>query len=214
MLGHFFTSLSFASALVATLALLWRELRPEAEKREWARMGSIAFSVHMLSVLGIIGYLFGLIASHNYEYHYVWAHSSNELPVYYMISCFWEGQEGSFLLWSFWHSVLGMILLWKGPTQWKHLSLGVIASIELVLSSMILGAYVPEIVVYGILGLMLVLPAMYLFSKEKGFRSQEYSPLRYGGIMLAIIALTTLILGKQGFGGPGALARCLAAPTV
>lgn len=203
MLGHLFTSLSFASALVATLALLWRETRPESEKREWARMGGIAFSVHMLSVLGIIGFLFGLIATHNYEYHYVWAHSSNELPVYYMISCFWEGQEGSFLLWSFWHSVLGMILLWKGPKKWKYLSLGVIASIELVLSSMILGAYVPEIGVYIILGLLLVAPALYLFMTDRNALDKRGDEaLRTGGIALAAIGLCTLVLGKQGFGDP------------
>ena len=43
-----------------------------------------------------------MILNHHYEYHYAWSHSSNDLPVYYIISSFWEGQEGSFLLWQFW----------------------------------------------------------------------------------------------------------------
>ena len=52
--------------------------------------------------------LYYIISTHLFEYKYAWQHSSRALQVEYLLSCFWEGQEGSFMLWSFWHCVLGL----------------------------------------------------------------------------------------------------------
>ena len=79
-----------------------------------------------------------VIYRHYFEYQYAYQHSSRELPVYYMISCFWEGQEGSFLLWMFWHAVLGIILLFKAK-NWEAPVLTVIALAQVILGSMLLG---------------------------------------------------------------------------
>ncbi len=49
-------------------------------------VGRGAFIVHGAAVLVVIGCLFGIIHGHRYEYYYAWSHSSNHLPVYYMIS--------------------------------------------------------------------------------------------------------------------------------
>lgn len=140
-LGEMFTSMAFASALVSMISFFMAERRQLAlEKASWERMGVGSFALHIFSIVGIIVTLFYLIYDHRYEYHYVWSHSSNELPVYYMISCFWEGQEGSFLLWCFWHSILGGILLRK-KNEWRNSVIAIIASVEVILVSMLLGAY-------------------------------------------------------------------------
>ena len=55
-----------------------------------------------------------------------------------MISCFWEGQEGSFLLWMFWNAVLGLILVRKSG-QWESPVLAVISFVQFGLSTMLLG---------------------------------------------------------------------------
>ena len=86
----------------------------------WLRLARISFLVHSAAVLMVVGCLFNIIYAHRYEYYYAWSHSSNHLPVHYMISCFWEGQEGSFLLWIFWHVVIGLIIMrfnrvWEAP---------------------------------------------------------------------------------------------------
>ncbi|MEL6624402.1 MAG: cytochrome c biogenesis protein CcsA [Bacteroidota bacterium] len=160
-LGELFTSLAFAASLVAMISFFLADMREGKEKANWEKMGLWGFGIHALSILGIIATLFGLIYTHNYNYHYVWAHASNELPVHFMISCFWEGQEGSFLLWCFWHAVLGVILM-RSKADWRNGVMGIIASIELILSSMLLGVYVNESIVWGAYLLLALLPSMYL----------------------------------------------------
>jgi cytochrome c-type biogenesis protein CcmF len=55
-----------------------------------------------------------------------------------MISCFWEGQEGSFLLWIFWQMVIGQILL-RTAKNWLNPVMAVIMLSQVALTSMLLG---------------------------------------------------------------------------
>ena len=107
----------------------------------WLRLARGAFFVHGAAVLTVVGCLFNIIYLHRYEYYYAWSHSSNHLPVQYMISCFWEAQEGSFLLWIFWHVVLGLGIM-KFNRQWEAPVLAVFATVQTFLVSMILGVVV------------------------------------------------------------------------
>lgn len=75
-----------------------------------------------------------------FEYQYVWAHVSEDLPFKYIFSAFWEGQEGSFLLWMFWHIVLGMVLMFKAG-EWEASTLAIVSAVQAVLASMILGIH-------------------------------------------------------------------------
>jgi len=107
----------------------------------WHRLARGAFFTHGAAVLLVVGCLFNIIYLHRYEYYYAWAHSSNHLPVQYMISCFWEAQEGSFLLWIFWHVVIGLGIM-KFNKQWEAPVLAVFATVQTFLVSMILGVVV------------------------------------------------------------------------
>jgi len=107
----------------------------------WLRLARGAFFVHGLAVFSIVGALFNIIASHRYEYYYAWSHSSNHLPAQYMISCFWEGQEGSFLLWIFWHVLIGLGIM-KFNRTWEAPVLAIFAAVQAFLVSMILGVVV------------------------------------------------------------------------
>ena len=107
----------------------------------WLRLARGAFFTHGAAVLLVVGCLFNIIYLHRYEYYYAWAHSSNHLPVQYMISCFWEAQEGSFLLWIFWHVVIGLGIM-KFNKQWEAPVLAVFATVQTFLVSMILGVVV------------------------------------------------------------------------
>lgn len=133
--GHFAVVLAFVSALISAISY---SLSVNKNVKSLRTLGKSMFFIHALSVVLIFFSLFYIIHSHYFEYQYAYQHSSIELPVYYMISCFWEGQEGSFLLWMFWHAVLGMILIFRSGT-WHAPVLAVIALAQVVLGSMLLG---------------------------------------------------------------------------
>lgn len=138
-LGHMLVILSFVSSLLAAYGYF----RANAlEDKSWYRFARTAFWVHGLAVMGVVIVLFAIIYGHYYEYHYAWSHSSNNLPTHFMISCFWEGQEGSFLLWIFWHVLMGWAVMWK-EKKWEAPVMAVFALVQAFLASMILGVVVP-----------------------------------------------------------------------
>jgi cytochrome c-type biogenesis protein CcmF len=135
-LGYVFVILSFSAALLSLVAYFFYTLR--REHTSWRNIGRISFFVHGISVLGIFSTLFYLIYTHQFQYNYVWSHSSLDLPIHYIVSCFWEGQEGSFLLWTFWHFVLGIILI-RTAKSWEGPVLLVLSFAQVTLASMLLG---------------------------------------------------------------------------
>jgi len=139
-IGHLSVIVAFAAALVAAYSYFQasRGRALGAEDASWLRIARGAFFVHGAAVLVVVGALFNIIHAHRYEYYYAWSHSSNHLPVQYMISCFWEGQEGSFLLWIFWHVVLGLCIM-RFNRKWEAPVMAVFSGVQLFLVSMILG---------------------------------------------------------------------------
>jgi len=135
-LGHFLVILSFVSALLATYAY-WRY----SKDKTWSGFANWTFYGHGLAVIGVVAVLFAIIHNQYFEYHYAWSHSSRLLPWYYQISCFWEGQEGSFLLWMFWNVIIGFVLI-RTNRDWRPSVMGILSVTQLFLSSMILGVVV------------------------------------------------------------------------
>ncbi len=137
-IGQFFIVLSFCASLLATLAYYFAVKNKEINNTSWTKIGRAAFAVNCLGIIGIGVTLFYIILNHYNEYNYVYSHSSKTLPIYYIVSAFWEGQEGSFWLWAFWQSLLGCILMFKAKT-WENGVMTVVALSQLFLTSMILG---------------------------------------------------------------------------
>ncbi|NVJ86547.1 MAG: cytochrome c biogenesis protein CcsA [Algoriphagus sp.] len=143
-LGHLMTIVAFVSALVTAFAYYQYFKANELEKKSWQRFSRISFYIHAVSSTMIAFSLFEIIYNHRFEYFYAYSHSSKALPVHYMISSFWEGQEGAFILWIFWNVVLGLILihtnkLWEAPVMI------VFALVQAFLVSMILGVVVGDL---------------------------------------------------------------------
>jgi len=137
-IGQFFIVLAFSASLLSTIAYFYTSRDKNLEDKSWRNLGRIGFLVNWASIIGIGAILFYLILGHYYEYNYVYFHSSKQLPVYYIISAFWEGQEGSFWLWAFWQSFLGAILIWKAKS-WEGPVMTVVAFSQVFLTSMMLG---------------------------------------------------------------------------
>nr|WP_294893862.1 cytochrome c biogenesis protein CcsA [uncultured Pedobacter sp.] len=137
-LGQFFIVLSIGASLLALISYFFATTSKDKLDLSWQKIGRIAYRLNLLAVVGAGACLFYIIYNHLFEYHYAWAHSSKTLPVFYIISCFWEGQEGSFWLWAFWQGVLGCVITFKGKT-WENSVMTVIALSQVFLTTMILG---------------------------------------------------------------------------
>lgn len=159
-LGHFFVIMSFVGALFSTFSYFRaakEENTPSGSK--WLLFGRGAFITHTASVIAIFVALFYIITNHLFEYHYAWEHSSFDMPGEYLLSCFWEGQQGSFMLWTFWHAVLGLIVM-RTAKSLESRTMSIIALVQVALTTMILGLYIGEHVKVGSTPFMLLRHAM------------------------------------------------------
>ena len=143
-LGHFALILAFVSALVTAYSYYQYTIALELDKANWRRFSRVTFYIHSLASLTVAFALFEIIYNHRFEYFYAYSHSSKALPVHYMISSFWEGQEGAFILWIVWNVVLGLVLIhtnkfWEGPVMI------VFALVQAFLVSMILGVVIGDL---------------------------------------------------------------------
>ena len=143
-IGYVLTIVSMVASLVATFAFAKAFFSKELTiQNDWKKLAQIAFVIEAICVFSCFGILFYIISNHFFEYKYAYLHSNMEMPIQYLLSCFWEGQEGSFLLWSFWHCVLGLIVMAKSA-KWKHDSYGVmmvLSFVQFCLATMVVGLY-------------------------------------------------------------------------
>ncbi|HYJ65997.1 MAG TPA: cytochrome c biogenesis protein CcsA [Parafilimonas sp.] len=140
-LGHGFAVLSFVASLVATIAF-FKASRNNllAEQKSWIKLARTAFFIETICVFGIFLTLYYIISNHYHEYYYAWNHSSRSLEKKYLFASFWEGQEGSFMLWNIWHCVLGWILIWRAK-KWEAPVMMVISFAQVCIATMLLGIY-------------------------------------------------------------------------
>jgi cytochrome c-type biogenesis protein CcmF len=140
-IGHFAVVLSFVAAIVSALSYFFAtQNRENTEGVSWQRIGRWGYGIHGISVLTVIGAIFYVMINRRYEYFYAHTHTDNNLEPQYLFCAFWEGQEGSFLLWMFWHVVLGAWLM-KFAKDWESPVMSVLASVQVFLASMILGLH-------------------------------------------------------------------------
>lgn len=140
-IGHFFIVLFLVSSLTATIAY-YKSFRSidMADRQNWQRIARISFLVETVSVLAAFATLYYIISHHYFEYKYAFTHSDKSLQTEYLFACFWEGQEGSFMLWAFWHCVLGWLLIWRAR-DWESGVMSVISFAQFALATMVAGIY-------------------------------------------------------------------------
>ena len=146
-IGHFFVILSFIASLLATISYFIASRSPNIlEKQSWIRFARIAFITQVVSVLIIFSVIFYICSNHYFEYMYAYKHASKELDPKFLLACIWEGQEGSFLLWTIWHSILGIFIIARSKSPllngWEAPVMTVISLAQFFLGMMILGIYV------------------------------------------------------------------------
>lgn len=141
-LGHFFIVLSMMASLLAAVSYyLSAQSKIPEQSQSWKKLGRIAFLTQIISIFAIFTILFYIIHNHLFEYHYAWKHSSRSLEFKYLLACFWEGQEGSFLLWTLCHSILSAILI-KRSDEWEAPVMSVLSLVQFALGTMVAGIYI------------------------------------------------------------------------
>lgn len=143
-LGRIFIWLSFLSLIISAVLYIY-SLRKEdkkalnlKKKALYAKLAGNFFWLHFVALTGAIAALYYLIGNHCFEYSYVWQYSSAAMETKFMISCFWAGQEGSYLVWAFWQGIIGLLLL-RTAKDWKSWVMPVFATGQFFLISMLLG---------------------------------------------------------------------------
>jgi len=99
--------LAFFAGIASTITY-WLSIKAPERWRSLARQSYVVMTLAIVAGSALLMYL---LVTHDYRLHYVWAYSDNVLPLHYLISTFWGGQEGSFLLWIFWGVLLGLPLM-------------------------------------------------------------------------------------------------------
>ena len=134
-------TLAVAALIISFLLVIVKLLsNNQTNSESWKKLARGAFFTQVISVLTIFGIIFFICSNHYFEYLYAYKHASKELEQKYLLACIWEGQEGSFLLWTIWHSVLGIILIVKSK-KWEAPVMTVISFAQIFLTLMLLGIY-------------------------------------------------------------------------
>lgn len=107
MIGNIFLTLALLASLFS-LTMYYFTYKNYNNTLKLARLG-----YHFLTIFVIAASLLLLHAllTHNYEIKYVFNYSSSDLSTGLLISTFWAGQEGSFMLWTLLTVIVGLILL-------------------------------------------------------------------------------------------------------
>jgi cytochrome c-type biogenesis protein CcmF len=108
MIGGILVKLAFTSSLVAFLAYVFHLRRGMRSLLVVARATYVS---SFLLIVGASAVLLSLILEHQFQYTYVWSYSSRDLPTPLLISTFYAGQEGSFMLWALFTTIIGVFLL-------------------------------------------------------------------------------------------------------
>lgn len=139
-IGHLLLLTTFFSGIAAAISYFFavKNSSVASASNAWVKAGRAWFITHVVTTLGAVFILLLMLQLHLFEYRYVYQHSSRELPFKFVFSAFWEGQEGSTLLWMFWHAVLGVVLMLRAK-KWEAPVLAILALAQVMLASMELG---------------------------------------------------------------------------
>lgn len=107
MIGNIFLTFAFLAS-VFSCAMYFLTNKGYQNTLKFARIG---FHASAISVIVSSALLLHAILTHQYQYSYIYNYSNSDLPLGLLMSTFYAGQEGSFLLWAFFTVIIGLILL-------------------------------------------------------------------------------------------------------
>ncbi|HSD64126.1 MAG TPA: cytochrome c biogenesis protein CcsA, partial [Ignavibacteriaceae bacterium] len=107
MIGNLLITASIISGIF-TIIMYYYSFKGYSNTLKLARKGFYAMSAGIIAASGFLLYL---ILTHQYQYDYVFEYSSSNLTTGLLLSTFFAGQEGSFLLWLLFAVIAGLFLI-------------------------------------------------------------------------------------------------------
>jgi len=101
-------SIAFIATAVATAAY-WLFYRDQDER--YFHLANRSFALGSIGIVFATILLYYNIFAHNFQLNYVYSYTSLQLSAYYLISTFWAGQEGTFLLWLVFGTLYSIVLI-------------------------------------------------------------------------------------------------------
>jgi cytochrome c-type biogenesis protein CcmF len=98
--------------------------------RSYERLASLGYNLFTVFTGAAVVYLYYLFFSHNYAFKYVYEYSERAQPFFYIVSGFWGGQEGTYLLWLFFNALFGYLIITRGG-QYKYWAMTIFSLVNL-----------------------------------------------------------------------------------
>jgi cytochrome c-type biogenesis protein CcmF len=116
ILGVTLTSLTFISLIICIVSYLLAHYKKDNDLTKLARWAFFTSSGLIFIQASIL--MWGILA-HQFQWQYIFSYSSRDMSVFYLITTFWGGQEGTFLLWLMLGSIYGILLIRKSDRDEK-----------------------------------------------------------------------------------------------
>lgn len=107
-LGNYFI-VAAAGCTIFSMVFYFLTWRGADNRRHTARL---FYKFTTAFVVMAIATLLYLIITHDFTVAYVHSYSSTDLPLGFLISTLWGGQQGTFLLWLFYCSLMGLLMMY------------------------------------------------------------------------------------------------------
>jgi len=107
MVGKLLIYVAFGASLISIIGFFLAH----TGKENFLKIGRLFFHITVIGVLTAALYLLYNVLTHQFQFSYIWEQSSTDLQLPLLISTFWAGQEGSFMLWGLFTAVIGIFLM-------------------------------------------------------------------------------------------------------
>jgi cytochrome c-type biogenesis protein CcmF len=114
MIGYILMIINLALAIMSSIFFFASFKNPDGRNGLIARVLFMTLFTGIITVAAI--FMFNIL-THNFQYNYIWSYSNTELSFGLLMSTFYAGQEGSFLLWLVMLAIIGGFLQ---PNMRKH----------------------------------------------------------------------------------------------
>ncbi|HLR76148.1 MAG TPA: cytochrome c biogenesis protein CcsA [Balneolaceae bacterium] len=142
IIGKILVDVSFICMLAAAVYYF---VYSKKDNDNYFRTASWLFGLQGLFIAVASGLLLYLILTHQYNYYYVYNYTSTDLQLKYLISAYWGGQEGSFMLWILFSTVIGLVLIKRTKKPYRGPVLFFLSVTQLFLLSMLLGFHIGDL---------------------------------------------------------------------